>query len=338
MQPSGTHDTPSLVECGAACDGVLLPDASNQVTQRAVPDFTPPFLFPYLTGIGFEPGAKGFAGPVKLAREKNVAHTSYDTIRLKFGLRMLKMTFPLIGITAYMRHIPPQTTFDGVRDSYVRAISAAGALALLIPPQPEPERIAALLDQLDGVLLTGGDDLDPAGYGEAPHPRTQAPDPVRDAAELALARAALARKMPILGICRGMQVINVALGGSLYQDLADQYPADRPHPKGLYQELAHAITVDPQSQLCVVLGTTELRVNSLHHQGIKTPGQGVRIVARAPDGVPEGIEVEGHPHVLAVQYHPEEFALSDQRALNLFAQLVAAAQEFHAMRSITLTR
>ncbi len=245
---------------------------------------------------------------------------------------------PVIGITSYAKYFgeETQTAYFAVRETYPRAIAAAGGAALILPPMADEAQIAALLGVLDGLLFTGGTDIDPARYNADRHPATQQPDLERDASEIALVHAAMARDIPVLGICRGMQIINVALGGTLYQDLAAEYGAAQsakdlpPHPHGSWKSLVHDIRVAPDSRLGAILGTTHA-VNSLHHQGIRTAGRGLRVVAQAEDGVPEGLE-DDHQRILAVQFHPEELYGRDEGALGLFADLVARAQHFHAER------
>ncbi len=239
---------------------------------------------------------------------------------------------PVIGITSYAKYFgeETQTAYFAVRETYPRAIAAAGGAALILPPLADGDQIAALLGAVDGLLFTGGTDIDPARYGVDRHPATQQSDTERDASEIALVHAAMARDIPVLGICRGMQIINVALGGTLYQDLAAEYGAAQSHPHGSWKSLVHDIRIAPDSRLGAILGTTHA-VNSLHHQAIRTTGRGLRVVAQAEDGVPEGLE-DDHQRLLAVQFHPEELYGHDEGALGLFADLVARAQHFHAER------
>ncbi len=241
------------------------------------------------------------------------------------------MSRSLIGLTsATPRTAGGRSLWYGARQTYVRAIEAAGGVVVLIPPQPDTDQIASLLDRIDGLIIPGGEDVGPANYAEAPHPQLGRIDTQRDRAEIALVRGALDCRLPLLGICRGMQVINVALGGTLYQDLAEQLPGALRHDRkdAPRARLAHAITIDPGSRLAVALGTTTQQVNSLHHQAIRAPGRGVTIVARATDGVPEGIEIDHQPCALAVQYHPEELVATDPASARLFATLVEAAHRY----------
>jgi putative glutamine amidotransferase len=191
--------------------------------------------------------------------------------------------------------------------TYVRAIARAGGRPLLIVPTPadlaEP---SALLDLLDGVLVTGGADVDPATYGERPHGETEAATSDRDAFELLLVRAAAERDLPCLGICRGMQVVNVAYGGALEQHLPDRL--ERDIHRGDNGEFAdHRVDVEPESLAAIAAGATRVAVKSYHHQGVARVGEGLRVTARADgDGTVEAIEDADRRFMLGVLWHPEE--------------------------------
>jgi len=208
---------------------------------------------------------------------------------------------------------------------YVAAVRRAGGLALLIPPG-EP-RLDALLDRLDGVLLTGGGDLDPALYGGQHHDTIYNVSAERDASEIALVRSWLPRRKPLLGVCRGCQVVNVALGGTLIEHLPDvvgdevlhRLPPRRPGP--------HDIRLGADSALAGVIGQTTFPAASWHHQAIRQPAPTLRPVAWAPDGVIEGVEMPDHPWLLAVQWHPELTAEVDLLQQRLFTALVQAARQ-----------
>lgn len=236
---------------------------------------------------------------------------------------------PLIGIPCYVAQRAGSTPpIYGNNASYVHAIEQAGGLPVLIPPLTDEDALAAIYARLDGLLLSGGGDIDPAHYGQERLPACHAPEVERDIAELALARRAVADQLPILGICRGQQLLNIALGGTLYQDITTALPAasqhdhhDRPR-----DERTHEIAIAPTSRLAHILGTTSHPVNSLHHQAIHQLGDGVRVVAQAEDGIIEAMELDGHPFALAVQFHPEELVASDEPSRRLFAAFVAACQ------------
>lgn len=194
--------------------------------------------------------------------------------------------------------------FWGLLEPYLEALSSQGLAHVLLPPQPI-EALERILPELDGLLLPGGGDLDPALYGEEPHPRLGEVSPERDHHELFLARYAAEQGLPTLGVCRGLQVMNVALGGSLYQDLEAQGLSHVQHyQKSPPPALAHTVRQVRPSPLDVLFPET-FRVNSYHHQGIQTLGQGLRPLAVAPDGLVEAIALEGHPLFLGVQWHPE---------------------------------
>ncbi len=213
---------------------------------------------------------------------------------------------------------------------YLDAVKNAGATPLIVPPDTPPQEAAMLLERADGVLLSGGGDMDPAHYGGQPHPKVYEVTPQRDALELTLARLAVERRVPLLGICRGIQVLNVALGGTLYEDLEDQMPnalSHRRDPRTERTLLAHEVTVAAESRLAAILGDTHLPVNSLHHQGIRDLAPGLRATAHAPDGLIEGVEAPEHPFALAVQWHPEWLYDTDARMAALFRAFVVACQD-----------
>ncbi len=236
------------------------------------------------------------------------------------------MTAPLIGITAYPRVVeivPVPTVLHTANRFYLEAVLRAGGVPLILPVM-DPALAPVALAPLHGLLLPGGGDVDPARYGEAPRPETGSIDPDRDAWELACARAALEGSLPLLAICRGAQVLNVALGGSLVQDVpsvtgAAHSRADR------YEESVHEVTILPGSALGATVGAGRVGTNSLHHQAVDRPGAGVRPVAWAPDGTVEAYEVDGHPEVTAVQWHPELMA-ADPVQQRLFLEFVASAR------------
>jgi putative glutamine amidotransferase len=218
------------------------------------------------------------------------------------------MTAPLIGITTGRDRDDAGEPWVQVTEAYVQSILRAGGLPILLPVGLDSARLEQLSPTLAGVLLTGGDDIDPALFNGEPHPRVAGVDPARDALEIWLARWAMESKTPFLGICRGCQVVNVALGGSLYTDLPDQFPSDvrHHHLKGEPRSrLAHEVRVEPGSCLAGILGQTELPANSSHHQAAKDVPAELIISAHASDGVIEALELRSHPFGLSVQWHPE---------------------------------
>jgi len=189
--------------------------------------------------------------------------------------------------------------------AYVESLERAGLTPLVLPTVLDPARAGSALDAVRGLVLSGGEDVDPAGYGAAPHPRLGAIDPHRDAVEAELVRAARARRMPVLAICRGVQILNVALGGSLYQDLATERPGPIDHADSAGR---HGVRVDAGTLLRRTLGRGEITANSRHHQAVKEPAPALAVVARAPDGVVEGVELRDPDGqwLLGVQWHPED--------------------------------
>lgn len=240
---------------------------------------------------------------------------------------------PLIGVpcrgdgsTSYKEcHMNTQNS------SYVRAIINAGGAPFLIPLEACDDVLRILFEQADGILLTGGGDIDPRFFGKAPHPSLRDVQPARDELELTLSRWALNEGKPLFGICRGIQVMNVAAGGTLYQDIASQlpgadqhdFPYDSDSPRDL---LAHQVNVEPDSRLGATLGNGYLPVNSSHHQALKHVPPVYRVVAHSPDGVIEGIEAPHHPFAVGVQWHPEELVAGQDAAQRLFLAFVIACR------------
>ncbi|HLT59076.1 MAG: gamma-glutamyl-gamma-aminobutyrate hydrolase family protein [Limnochordales bacterium] len=213
-----------------------------------------------------------------------------------------------------------------VNAPYIRAVAAAGGVPVLIPPAWDPELLGAALERVDGLVLTGGVDVDPARYGQEPHPQLGRVDPEWDDLDVTVARLALARDVPVLGICRGMQVLNVAAGGTLYQDIPSQVPGALAHQQSApREEASHGVAVQDGSRLHGVLAAAHLAVNSFHHQAVLAVAPGFQATAHAPDGIIEGIEGVAHRFALGVQWHPEHLTGRDPAHFRLFAALVAAA-------------
>lgn len=196
----------------------------------------------------------------------------------------------------------------GNNRTYVHAVESAGGLPILIPMLTDLHNLEDLLPRLDGILFSGGIDMQPSSYGEHKHPETDEGDPQLDEFEIAVANWSLQEDIPILGVCRGMQLLNVVLGGSLYQDIASQCPDALEHRRRDMPRtaLTHTVTIEPGTLTENVLGTRLLAVNSLHHQAIKKPGKGVHISGYSEDGIVEMLEVPGQRFLLGVQGHPEE--------------------------------
>lgn len=239
---------------------------------------------------------------------------------------------PIIGITpSPTLDALPHGTFarHAMGASYVDAIVEAGGVPIVVPPQPA--NLAPLLDLLDGVLLSGGGDIEPSRYGaDRVHSTTYGLNPERDAFELELARAAVDRDLPLLGICRGIQVLNVALGGSLLQDVADEHAAPvrvrhRQQEAGLTADaIGHPVAL-AESTLRAIFTTDELGVNSFHHQAIDRLAPELLPAALAPDGVVEAAPLPGRRFAIGVQWHPELMFRRHDLHRRLFAAFVTAA-------------
>jgi putative glutamine amidotransferase len=242
---------------------------------------------------------------------------------------------PIIGLTAYRKsstQTPPAPLF-ALMPTYIEAVSAAGGIPILIPIGLDEAALASVLARLDGLVLPGGGDI--AGdYYQSQHPDfIFEVDDDRDRAELYLARQAVARRLPLLAICRGHQMLNVALGGTLYEDVMQFMPGAIKHdfftlfPRN---HLAHEVTVEPESRLAAALGVDSVCVNSLHHQGIRDLAPGLIPAAHAPDGLIEAVEAVDHPFAVGVQWHPENLYLDNPDMLALFRGLVEAAAAVRA--------
>jgi putative glutamine amidotransferase len=235
---------------------------------------------------------------------------------------------PIVGIPTHSRSLamaglPPAFIMG---QPYTQALARAGAAAILLPLYDEPELLRTLYDQIDGLFLAGGSDVDPVHYGEAAHPLLGEVDPDRDRVELQLMRWALADRLPILAVCRGLQVLNIACGGTLHQDIASDLPHADQHNYWLEQPrdyLAHEVTVEPGTRLAALLGAERVGVNSLHHQSVRDVAPSLRVSARALDGVVEALEGLDERFLVAVQWHPEAL-IADPGMTNLFSGFVAA--------------
>jgi putative glutamine amidotransferase len=243
---------------------------------------------------------------------------------------------PLIGIPGQtlqaIDDIPEGLPHSWVMNSrYFTAAAEAGAAPVMIPLFVEDhDLLRAVYDRLDGILLAGGVDMHPYAYGELPHPRLGRTDQPRDVVELALAKWAIADRKPILGLCRGAQVLNVALGGTLWQDIEEQVPSAIKHdffPNEGYARdyLAHDVAITPGSRLYAAFEVPSVPVNSMHHQAVKTLAPGLHASAHAPDGMVEAIESGSNHFLVGVQWHPEIFDDRDERTRRLFRSFVDAA-------------
>lgn len=214
-------------------------------------------------------------------------------------------TQPLIGLTTSNGR---KTSNIYIPRTYVEAIRAAGGLPVLIPAGSRPEDVAQLRDTLDGILIIGGADIDPAVFDGDNNEHVQLDGRERDELEIALVRAAAGSGWPLFGICRGLQVINVSLGGTLYTHIPGQLPGALKHNRDTVAErdlLAHTVNITAGTRLAGIIGDGEIKVNSLHHQGIRRLGDGLLAGGCSPDRLVEAIEIPDHPFALGVQWHPE---------------------------------
>jgi putative glutamine amidotransferase len=217
--------------------------------------------------------------------------------------------FPLIGLPTLAIPPGPKPPRFGINQSYVRALTAAGCAPVLIPIIDDDDRLRAIYDRLDGIVFPGGADVAPHEYGEAPIDSLNVVEPLRDRTELTLARWAFADDLPTLGICRGQQLLNVALGGSLFQDLRHQGVTTVEHSDAdgrARNALTHRVRLDPASRLAQLIDETSVEVNSLHHQAVKDVAAPLKATGTSDDGVIESLESEMRRFLIAVQWHPEE--------------------------------
>ena len=221
---------------------------------------------------------------------------------------MAQSTPPLIGVTSSTTKHKSGTIRCFSNQSYIHAIHQAGGLPLLIPVGIALTDLDPLVHKLDGVLFTGGGDIDPQYFGGENYPKVSSVNLERDRLEFELLKIALKMNLPLLAICRGIQVLNVGLGGTLYTHIQDQLPDALKHdwyPDFPRDRIAHTVSVTRNSKLHHILGDSEVPVNSLHHQGIEKLGQGLEPVANAPDGLVEAVELKDARFALGVQWHPE---------------------------------
>ncbi|MBN1909767.1 MAG: gamma-glutamyl-gamma-aminobutyrate hydrolase family protein [Pirellulales bacterium] len=224
---------------------------------------------------------------------------------------------PVIGITTYGRNDKDEYFLPG---EYVDAVVRAGGVPVLLPHVPSGA--GDWLARCDGLILGGGGDVDPETYGGEAHPTVYGVDPGKDQSDRELVEALLARRVPTLTICRGVQIFNVALGGTLHPHVPDAFGEKVLHRLPPSRPVPHQITIEPGSHLAAVLGATECPVVSWHHQAIDRPAAGLRVSARAADGLIEALELPDHPQLLAVQWHPELSAANDPLQQRLFDWLV----------------
>lgn len=244
----------------------------------------------------------------------------------------------LLGVAYFARDDSWFPKIYGNVIDYLQAIEAAGGAPLLIHLTTSDEVLEALYRQIDGLLLAGGEDIDPSRYGAARHPNLGEPDLLQDEVEIKLTRRALQDGKPLLAICRGIQLLNVAIGGTLYQDIPSEIDGALNHNESTDQKdmayLAHPIIIERDSRLADLIGATEVMVNTLHHQALRDVAPALRVTARAPDGVIEAVETVSSGWVVGVQCHPEMmWNRTDPRWTRVFQAFVQATREESGKRS-----
>jgi putative glutamine amidotransferase len=237
---------------------------------------------------------------------------------------------PIIGITTSRSKNSYDQPVVSLNGAYVKAVIQAGGIPILLPSMIANEDWEELYSRLDGILFSGGGDISLDYFKGAPHPRIDEVEPDRDLVELNLLRASVSEGKPFLGICRGCQLINIGLGGTLYTHIPDQLPGalDHSYPGNMKTVLVHEVRIEEGTRTAEVLGEPIIKVNSHHHQGLKEVAASLRISGYAPDGLVEAVELPDHPFGLAVQWHPEY--LTDQLLTRkLFKSFVEASGKIH---------
>jgi putative glutamine amidotransferase len=242
------------------------------------------------------------------------------------------MARPIIGITC-SRSVNGRWSdyslghfMDFAFDAYSQAVLACGGAPLLIPISQDKNSLDAICGRIDGLILSGGPDVNPRFYKEEPRQGLKDVDEAQDLMELELTRQAVAADLPVFGICRGLQVLNVAMGGTLVQDIARQVPKACNHaPRADRSIVSHKVRIEPKTRLQSILQRHSLWVNSKHHQSVNRPASGLSVAAVATDGIIEALEADDRTFVIAVQWHPEGLWQKDASARKLFRALIAAA-------------
>ena len=233
---------------------------------------------------------------------------------------------PLIGITTSTFTTEQGWEYNRAYVAMIQAVAEAGGLPVLVPISIDDEALRGIYERLDAVLLPGGGDMRPNIYGAEAHPLTDNIDDARDHVEVNLTRWAVDDDLPVLGICRGHQVVNVALGGTLIQDVPSEIGSGILHNVTVPRDSRpHEVNIDPSSRLASILGTTTIAVNSLHHQSVGVAAPDTCVTAYSPDGVVEALEMPQKKFVLSVQWHPEDLYRDDPAMKRLFKAFVEAA-------------
>lgn len=238
---------------------------------------------------------------------------------------------PIIGVTAY--HNTSEKTLY-LRENYLSSVLQAGGLPVLLPQTSDIDALKGYLSHLDGLILSGGGDVDPSYYGDARSPQCGKPDAERDEFELPLTQMALEQGIPILGICRGCQVLAVVLGAKLIQDIEDErgIPRVKHSQEPPYDQPVHKVFLKPGGLMSEIIGKTVIETNSSHHQAVKAAGPEMHIDAVSEDGIIEGFSVVGKRNILGVQFHPEHMTSISADAASLFRYLVHEAENYQNCR------
>jgi putative glutamine amidotransferase len=235
------------------------------------------------------------------------------------------MAKPLIGITTFNGKNDYGRLISGVQHTYIRAVAQAGGIPILIPAIMDEGDRDELYSRLQGVLFSGGGDINIKYFKGDDHPKIHDVDNDRDVTEFSLLKKSVEDGKPFLAICRGVQVMNVALGGTLYTHIPDQFTTNLKHDQDEFATIAHPVNIDEDSRLAEIFGETLLHVNSLHHQGLKDVASSLKVVGHAPDGLIEAVELPSHPYAMGVQWHPEW--MTDQPVMRrLFKSFVDATK------------
>lgn len=244
--------------------------------------------------------------------------------------------FPMIGISGSISKTEKEMS---IQTCYTNALMRAGAVPVLLCLNLDDAMLAACLDTLDGVLLAGGNDVSPDRYGHEPINELGEVNPLRDEFEGRLVRMAVAREMPVFGICRGIQSMNVAMGGTLWQDVPSQFHRTDGKPSLAHSQTradyytSHSVNINKETLLYSVIGEETIRVNTFHHQAVRDPAPGLLVGAHATDGLIESIEHPSLPFFLGVQWHPERYFDRDQTAMSLFSAFVSASKTYFEKKS-----
>jgi len=235
---------------------------------------------------------------------------------------------PIIGITTFESKNPDGLPIAMLIQAYIQAIMQAGGVPVLIPSMLAEQGWDVLYERLDGILFSGGGDIAPEYFHGENHQRVAGIDPLRDTIEFNLLRAVVDGGKPFLGICRGIQTVNVGLGGTLYEHLGEQFRGeiDHTYPSTMRTAIVHEVKIEEGTRIAEVVGEPILNVNSLHHQGLKEVAPALRVTGYSPDGLVEAVELPDHPFGLAVQWHPE-WLTDQQPTRNLFRAFVEAAEK-----------